>query len=128
MRWRCIIDFLLSDEHDIVWNNGPLTKEFTTQPFTQTVSQRLKIRLLTFKGEWFMDTNYGPPYWQEILSMKVNKSRVDRIFQQQILLEPGVKEIVSFSSTLVNRQYSLNFRVKVFSGEVTAPILISPVI
>lgn len=123
------MDILLDEvTHDVVWNNGPLTKEFTTQPYTQTVAQRLKIRLLTFRSEWFMDLNYGPPYWQEILSMKVNKSRVDRIFQQQILLEPGVKEIVSFSSTLVNRQYSLNFRVKVFSGEVTAPILISPVI
>jgi hypothetical protein len=123
------LDILLDEvSHDVVWNNGPLTAEFTTQPYTQTVSQRLKIRLLTFKGEWFMDTNYGPPYWQEILGMKASKSRVDRIFQQQILLEPGVKEIVSFSSTLVNRQYSLNFRVKVISGEVTAPILISPVI
>lgn len=121
---------LLLDEviHDVVWNNGPLTKEYTTQPFTQTVAQRLKIRLLNFKGEWFMDINYGPPYWQEILGMKPNKARVDRIFQQQILLENGVKEIVSFSSTLINRQYSLKFQVKVVSGEVTAPILISPVI
>lgn len=123
------MDILLDEvSHDVVWNNGPLTKEFTTQPYTQTVSQRLKIRLLNFKGEWFMDTNYGPPYWQEILAMKTSKSRVDRIFQQQILLENGVKEIVSFSSTLVNRLYSLNFRVKVFSGEVTAPILISPIL
>lgn len=123
------MDILLDEvTHDVVWNNGPLTKEFTTQPFTQTVSQRLKIRLLTFKSEWFMDVNYGPPYWQEILGMKPSKSRVDRIFQQQILLENGVKEIVSFSSTLINRQYSLKFQVKVVSGEVTAPILISPVI
>lgn len=75
-----------------------------------------------------MDINYGPPYWQELLGMKPSKSRVDRIFQQQILLENGVKEIVSFSSTLINRQYSLKFQVKVVSGEVTAPILISPVI
>jgi len=123
------LDILLDEvTHDVVWNNGPLTKEFTTQPYTQTVSQRLKIRLLNFKGEWFMDLNYGPPYWQEILAMKVSKSRVDRIFQQQILLENGVREIVSFSSTLINRQYSLKFQVKVVSGEVTAPILISPVI
>lgn len=123
------MDILLDEvSHDVVWNNGPLTKEFTTQPLTQTVSQRLKIRLLSFKNEWFLDTNYGVPWFQEILGLKPSKARVDKILQQQILLEPGVKEIVSFSSTLVNRQYSLNFRVKVISGEVTAPILISPVI
>jgi hypothetical protein len=123
------MDILLDEvTHDVVWNNGPLTKEFTTQPFTQTVAQRLKIRLLSFKSEWFMDINYGVPYWQEILGLKPSKARVDRILQQQILLERGVKEIVSFSSTLINRQYSLKFQVKVLSGEVTAPILISPVI
>lgn len=122
------MDFLLSEQHDIVWTNGPLTKEFTTQPFTQTVSQRLKIRLLTFRNEWFLDTNYGVPWFQEILGKKPSKSKVDQILQQQILLENGVKEIVSFSSTLINRQYSLKFQVRVISGEVTAPILISPVI
>lgn len=123
------MDLLLDETtHDVVWNNGPLTTEFTTQPFTQTVAQRLKIRLLTFRGEWFMDINYGVPYWQQLLGMKPSKSTTDRIFQQQILLENGVKEITSFNSTLVNRQYSLTFQVKVFSGEVTAPIIISPVI
>lgn len=75
-----------------------------------------------------MDINYGPPYYQEILARKVSKSRVDRIFQQQILAENGVKEIVSFNSTLVNRQYTLTFQVKVFSGDVTAPIIIAPVV
>lgn len=123
------MDLLLNEEtHDLVWNNAPLTKEFTTQPFTQNVSQRLKIRLLSFRSEWFLDTNYGVPWFQEILGKKPSKSKVDQILQQQILLENGVKEIVSFSSTLINRQYSLKFQVRVISGEVTAPILISPVI
>lgn len=114
--------------HDIVWNNGPLTKDYTTQPYTQTVGQRLKIRLLTFMGEWFLDTTYGVPYWQRLLGIKqTSKSAIDLIFQQQILAEPGVKEIVRFDSTFQNRQYSLNFRVKVVTGEITAPIIVNPV-
>lgn len=115
------------DYHDIVWNNGPLTKEYTTQPFVQTVSQRLKIRLLTFQNEWFMDTQYGVPYWQRILGRKASKSSTDLIFQQQILLEEGVKEIISFSSTFQNRVYSLTFQARVVSGEITPPISISPI-
>lgn len=114
--------------HDIVWNNGPLTREYTTQPYTQTVAQRLKIRLLSFRGEWFINTEYGVPYWQEILGKKPGKSRVDNIFQEQILLEDGVKEIVTFSSTFINRQYSLTFSVKVVSGEVSESITITPTI
>ncbi len=129
INWRCIIDFLLNSQtHDIVWSNGPLTKDYTTQPYTQTVGQRLKIRLLTFMGEWFLDTTYGVPYWQRLLGIKqTSKSAIDLIFQQQILAEPGVKEIVSFDSTFQNRQYSLNFRVKVVTGEITSPIIVNPV-
>lgn len=121
------MDFLLNDNHDITWNNGPLTKEFTTQPLTQTVGQRLKIRLLTFLGEWSFNTVYGVPYWQRLLGTKqTSKAAADLIFQTQILAEEGVKEIVSFESTFVNRQYSLVFKVRVVTGEVTAPIVISP--
>jgi hypothetical protein len=110
-----------------VWNNGPLTKEFTTQPLIQTVSQRLKIRLLSFYGDWFMDTTYGVPYFQRLLGIKqTSKAAADLIFQQQILAEEGVKEIVSFDSTFINRQYSLTFKVRVVTGEVTAPIVINP--
>lgn len=127
------MDFLLETNpispyhHDIVWNNGPLTKEYTTQPFTQTVAQRLKIRLMTFLGEWVYNTAYGVPYWERILGKKVDKSSVDLIFQQQILLEEGVKEITSFSSTFENRNYSMTFQVRVVTGEVTQPITINPV-
>lgn len=111
-----------------MWNNGPLTKEFTTQPFTQTVGQRLKIRLLTFLGEYFINTAYGVPYFQSLLGRKQkSKAAIDLIFQQQILAESGVKEIVSFDSTFANRQYSLTFRVKVVTGEITAPITVQPV-
>lgn len=120
------MDLLLDKfTHDIVWNNGPLTKAYTTQPYTQTVAQRLKIRLLTFMGEWFLDTTYGVPYWQSILGKKTTKSRVDLIFQQQILLEAGVKEITSFKSIFQNRNYSLEFTVKVVTGQITDTITIN---
>lgn len=112
---------------DIIWRNGPLRKEETTQPLTETVGQRLKIRLLTFYGEWFINTVYGVPYFSRLLGQKqTSKAAADLIFQQQILAEEGVKEIVTFNSTFVNRKYSLSFSVRVVTGEVTAPIVISP--
>lgn len=112
---------------DIIWNNGPLRVEDTTQPLTETVGQRLKIRLLTFYGEWFINTVYGVPYFQMLLGQKqTSKAAADLIFQQQILAENGVKEIVSFDSTFINRQYSLTFKVKVVTGEVSTPIVINP--
>lgn len=112
---------------DIIWHNGPLKIEDTTQPLIETVGQRLKIRLLTFYGEYFINTVYGVPYWERILGIKqTSKAAADLIFQQQILAEVGVKELVSFESTFVNRKYSLVFKVKVVTGEITAPIVIEP--
>ena len=108
---------------DIIWNNGPLRKQDTTQERTEVVAQRLFILLRSFQGEWFLNTTYGIPYWN-ILGMKVSKARVDSIFQQKILAEQGVAEIVSFDSTIDRRGYSLSFSVKVLSGEVTDIITI----
>ena len=112
---------------DAVFKNGPLTKKDVTQPFTQNVGQRLRIRLLTFQNEWFLDLNYGVPYYQLILGKKTTKSAVDQILQQEILDEVGVKEITSFSSSFVNRQYKASFRVKCTNGEETETIEINPV-
>lgn len=121
------MDFKLGPDWDIIWNNGPLKKEDTTQPLTETVGQRLKIRLQTFLGEWFLNTAYGVPYWQQLLGQKQkSKAAADIIFQQQILSEEGVKEIVTFDSTFVNRKYSLTFQVRVVTGDITAPIVINP--
>ena len=94
------MDILLDlNTHDAIWRNGPLRRDETTQPFTETVGQRLKIRLLTFKPEWVFNIEYGVPYLTEILGFKRSKQSLDLIFQQQILLESGVKEIVSFTSS-----------------------------
>ena len=119
-----LIDY--NGTNDALWQNGPLTREFTTQPFTQTVAQRLSIRLHTFLGEWVFNTEYGVPYWQQILGFKNTKESIDLIFQQQILLENGVKEIISFSSIFENRNYSATFQVRVVNGEITTPITVTP--
>lgn len=103
---------------DIIWKNGPLTKADVTQPFTENVQQRLFIMLRTFMGEWFMDTEHGIPYFQRILGRKTPKSTVDRIFQEKILAEQGVAEIVSFTSSLVNREYSFVTQIRCEIGGV----------
>nr|DAH57195.1 MAG TPA: Protein of unknown function (DUF2634) [Caudoviricetes sp.] len=81
--------------------------------------------LRTFQGEWFLNTQHGVPYWQTILGKKTTKAAVDLILQQKILAENGVKELTYFKSTLVNRKYELTFKVKVTTGEETAPITIT---
>lgn len=109
---------------DLLFVNGtcPVTDENRL-----TVAQRLRIRLLTFLGEWFLDTTYGVPYWT-ILGRKTSKSVVDRIFQTEILKEQGVLEILEFNSALnSNRQYSMSFRVRTDKNQDTDVITIDGV-
>lgn len=120
------MDLLLDENNDLVFHNGPLTKAYTTQPLVKVVAQRLLILLQTWQEEWFWDTTYGIPYWQSILGKKTSKAAVDLILQEKILAENGVKEITSFSSSLVNRAYSAQFKVRVVTGEESETITITP--
>lgn len=110
------MDILLNDNGDIAFDNG--SAPLVTDEQKQDVAQRLLIKLRTFLGEWFLDTNIGVPYIQQIFGKGRQRSAIDVIFQTQILEEPDVLEIVEFNSTLdpATRAYSLSFRVRVASG------------
>ena len=95
---------------DAIFVNG--TTPVTTD-IAQAVAQRLHIMLKTFAGEWYLNTEHGIPYFQSILGKKVSKAAIDLIFQQKILAEQGVQEILEFTSTLnASRQYVMSFRVR----------------
>ena len=106
----------IDTDHDCVFVNGSCPVTLTPR---EIMGQKIKIKLLTFRGEWFQDTTYGVPYWQEILGHKVSKSRVDMLFQEAILEEQGVTEIVEFKSSIDNRVYSLTCKIRIYDGSIT---------
>lgn len=113
------MDILLHPEtHDALFINGttPVTYENRL-----TVAQRLKIKLLTFQGEWFINTTTGIPYFQQILQRGVSKLTIDTIFQEAILSEPDVLEIIEFNSIIdtETRSYQLSFKVRTNSNQIT---------
>ena len=116
------MDLLLDSSGDLVFQNG--TTPVTTTDF-DVVAQRLKIRLQTFQGEYNFNTEYGVPYFQSILGKRVRKIEIDNIFQQQILLEDGINEIVDFRSTYENNIYTLVFTARNDKGLLTPPITIT---
>lgn len=123
------MDFKLSSEYpnDIIWHNGPLLKEDTTQTRVEVTGQRLLILLRSWLGEWFINTAYGIPYEQQIIARKnISKAGVDLILQQKVLSDAGVREIVSWSSTLSSsRKYTLVFSIKVVDGTVSEPLTVN---
>lgn len=109
---------------DLVFVNGECP---TTGDFVDVVTQRLYIRLRTLFQEWFLNVEYGVPYLERILGHRVRKKTVDIILQEQIMEESGVKQILSFQSSLNvgTRVYECSFRVRVEGGGVSPLISIS---
>jgi len=104
------MDILLNeDTHDAEFVNGDAP---TTPTIGEGLRQRLKIKLLTFKGEWVFNTEYGTPYYQEIFGKGRSKQTIDSIYRDLINEDEDVIRITSFESTINrNREYSLNFAV-----------------
>lgn len=118
------MDLLLNtDTHDLVFINGGCP---VTQLLVDVVTQRLKIKLYTFLGEWFLDTSTGIPYFQQIFGKVRSKATVDIIFQKVISDDPDVIEILVFESTVDSslRGYSMNFTVRVSDNTTSLPITI----
>lgn len=108
---------------DIVFQNGSCP---VTQLQADIVAQRLRIKLYTFYGEWFLDNTIGVPYIQQIFTKVSKKSTVDLIFQGIISNDPGVIEILSFTSSIsAQRGYTMTFSVRVADNTASLPITVS---
>lgn len=118
------MDLLLDpDTGDLVYDNGGCP---VTQLTADVVTQRLRITLYTFLGEWFLDQTVGVPYFQQIFGKLRTKDSTDLIFQQIITDDPDVIEILTFESTLdrAGRGYSMTFQVRVSDNTASLPITI----
>jgi len=98
------------------------TATITTPVFTTTTSenlaQRLKIRLQTFKGEWFLDGTIGIDYFNQIAGKNRSKAAVDAIIQAEILQEQEVLQITAYSSVIdkTTRKITIQFTVRTVDG------------
>lgn len=102
---------------DVIYDN---TQATTTIDQADSVAQKLRIKCSTFKTEWFINTDTGIPYYQEIFGKVRNKQTIDLIFQKAILEEPDVVELVEFNSSIDSgRTYTISFRVRTVLGQIT---------
>lgn len=62
-----------------------------------SVGQHVRQRLMTFAGEWFLDTTVGVPWLTEILGKGYDPALAEAVVKAEILDTDGVTEITSFS-------------------------------
>lgn len=118
-------DLKLDSTNDLIIAEGDLTLTTTR---TEMAAQTLGITLKTFKGEWFLNTNFGTPYLQEIIGVARKKETVDRIFLSQIANNRFVDNINSYTSSFDRdeRYYTMTVNVAVGEDNVTTVFSTQP--
>lgn len=85
------VDIALTKEHDIAIKDG----DFFWVSGAKQVAQQVKITLLTFKEEWFLDIEHGIPYLDNILVKNPNRAEVEAILRTAVKDVPDVTAVPS---------------------------------
>lgn len=89
-------DIALGADHDLrIGRNGDLL----LVDGAARVAQQVKITLLMFLGEWFMDTDFGVPYIESILVKNPKMAAINAILRARIIDVPGVNRILTLTPT-----------------------------
>lgn len=93
----------------------------------EAVAQRIAITLNTFRGEYFLDTQFGTPYYQVILRKGVSQVLIDSELKKVIRGVTGVLQLISYSSEFdrAQRTLSVRFKARVDDGIVDADLNLS---
>ena len=112
-------DLKLDVNNDLLLVSGDLTLTTTK---TEIAAQTLGITLKTYRGEWFLNSDFGVPYLQEIIGVAKKKEVVDRIFLSEIANNIYVDNINSYTSYYDRdeRYYNMTVTVTVGADTVTS--------
>lgn len=110
-------DLELTEEHDLLFENGDLN---LLNSEAKVAKQTLKINLLLYRGEWFLDTSIGVPYFEEIFGKTSTTLLVDNIIQETTKQSYNIDRITSFSSSLSDdRRYVVDkLEATTLDGEI----------
>lgn len=84
------------------------------------VTQRLRCRLLTFRGEWFLNEARGVPYYQEVFVKRNPPTRVEAAIKREILTTPGVLELLEYAQdiNIATRLLTVTFKARATDGQI----------
>jgi hypothetical protein len=115
------IDFLLDDNGDLV-----LTSDLVFSIGINAVAQGIRIRIQTFRGEWFLDLDHGVPYYQDLLGHKYNEIKARAAFRDAILSSPGVDDLLSLEVEFNNqtRELTVEWEVQTSFGIIEETLVL----
>lgn len=111
-------DLLLDDEtHDLLISNGDLR----IVAGAERVRQNLEIKLKLWRGEWFLDEDFGTPYLQSILGKQLTLSGAIAAIKNSIREVSDVKQITEFTYNFIRseRRLTVEFTCDTDYGLIT---------
>ncbi|CUJ50331.1 hypothetical protein [Achromobacter kerstersii] len=84
------LDLALSADHDL---DLDLLGRTSFVDGAERIAQQIKTTLLTFLGEWFLDTTFGVPYFDDVLVKSPNRASIEAIFRARIRSVPDVARV-----------------------------------
>ncbi len=108
------IDLLLDDDGDLV-----VTTDLQWSKGVSGVMQAVRVRIQTFRAEWFADLNHGVPYWQDLLGQKFSALKARAAFRPEIIATPGVVELLKLETTFegATRTLDIAFETRTEFGD-----------
>lgn len=102
-----MLDLKLDEIHDLDVSQGDLR----LVDGAESVRQQLLIKLKLWRGEWFLDTDFGTPYLQKILGKGLTMSGALAALRQSILEVKDVNKITSltYKFNSANRVLNVDF-------------------
>lgn len=104
--------------HDLYLN--PLTHDLDVGSLdlqivsgADSVLQNIRIKLKLWRGEWFMDTEAGTPYLEDVLGKRISLAGALASIRASVLEVDGVQTITSFNYTFNRKTRKLDYEFEV---------------
>lgn len=84
------VDLKLDSNHDLALSTG---NDAELVDGLDRIRQQITVTLLTFLGEWFLDTTWGVPYFERIMIKSPNRAEIENIIRAKVRDVPGVTAV-----------------------------------
>lgn len=104
-----------SSDNDLQITNGQLT---VVTDLSECIARKLQNRFQLFRGEWFLDTRIGVPYYEAVLVANPDLGVIRQIFTQVITSVEGVADVqdIELDFDRSTRELSFSFRALADTG------------
>ena len=108
---------LNAKKHDLIIENG----DFLLINNAERIAQQIKITILEWLGEWFLDLRDGVPYREYVLIKNPNLNHIRSILITKISNVSGVDKVKTMTLDLdkKNRVLTVDFEVLTSFGLIT---------